>query len=224
MSNYAAFSNSPIWKSDVRGDTDRVANYYYNFDPETRVATKAWYKPGDGDKKGSFKKEWELNKAFLKKTSSKDLIEFIETTKETVWIVEGTGLMQSFYQKTITSDGTVIHTIVYNPRGGLEVGEVRLSPASVLSHEADHAVDAIAHPKEHNEISGKPDPQYRTAEERKTITGREQKLAQELGEVKKGTPTRKGHNGTIFRADNFNSNKKESPVGSGMPIGGSTKQ
>ena len=40
-------------------------------------------------------------------------------------------------------------------------------------------------------------------------TGTEQKLAEEVGDVKKGTRTRNRHNGTIFRADNFNSNKKE---------------
>ena len=69
------------------------------------------------------------------------------------------------------------------------------SPASILSHEADHANDAIDNEYQHNIRNSTPDSSYDTAEEKRVIKGSEQLTAIANGEIKKGEITRTNHNG-----------------------------
>ena len=77
---------------------------------------------------------------------------------------------------------------------------MKLSPASVLNHETDHALVAVTNPTQHAETS-KPgsDPQYDTKEEKRVITGSEQTTAKKLGEIKDGEVTRTDHDGTSYQ-------------------------
>lgn len=70
-----------------------------------------------------------------------------------------------------------------------------LSPATSADHEFDHGLDDIASPDEHAKRASTPDAQYDTKEERRVITGSEQKTAKANGEIKGNLPTRRNHKG-----------------------------
>ncbi|MDR1349057.1 MAG: hypothetical protein LBJ63_11655 [Prevotellaceae bacterium] len=89
-------------------------------------------------------------------------------------------------------------TLFWNPNLGSKTAEnIIRSPASVFDHEADHAVDAKTNPVQHetNAQYGT-DNQYGTKEERRVITGSEQKTARANGEIKSGQVTRTNHKGS----------------------------
>ena len=69
------------------------------------------------------------------------------------------------------------------------------SPASILSHEADHANDAIDDGYNHNVRNTTKDSNYDTVEEKRVITGSEQLTARANGEIGTGKVTRTNHNG-----------------------------
>ena len=56
-------------------------------------------------------------------------------------------------------------------------------------------MDDIASPDEHAKRASTPDAQYDTKEERRVITGSEQKTANANGEIKGNLPTRRNHKG-----------------------------
>jgi len=87
----------------------------------------------------------------------------------------------------------VIH---WSPVVGETSNGITVSPATVLAHEADHAVQSIKHPKQFEKESDPKtgaDKEYDTKEERRVITGSEQKTARALGEIKNGQVTRRNH-------------------------------
>lgn len=218
LSNYSVFSNSPVWKSDLKGDTDRIANYYYDYDAKKGIATQRFYSKSE---KAQFALEWERNKVFMKTTSSKELLEEIEKSVETVWIEQGNSTFPSSYVRSKYENGKDKFSIRFNPRGGLLTSSGnRLSPATVLAHEMDHCVDDLKFPAAHKIQREMPGPPFANQEESRVTTGVEQKMAEELNEVPKGTCTREDSKGTIFRSQDFGSNKEVKTEGSGMPIGG----
>ncbi len=91
--------------------------------------------------------------------------------------------------------------IRWNSTEGLRTSEgVILSPASVFAHEADHAIDDLTNAKAHSDwrvdTSCK---EYSNAEEKRVISGTEQKTARANGEIKPGQITRKNHFGhTVY--------------------------
>ena len=90
--------------------------------------------------------------------------------------------------------------IRWNPSDGLltDLGVV-LSPATILAHEADHALDDLTNAKEHSDRRGTYDQNYENAEEKRVITGSEQKTAYANGEIKRGKVTRRNHGGkTVY--------------------------
>lgn len=90
--------------------------------------------------------------------------------------------------------------IRWNPYEGLSCGQgVVLSPASILAHEADHAIDELTDSKAHSDRRDTLDPWFDNAEERRVITGSEQKTATANGEIRKGQVTRRNHEGkTVY--------------------------
>jgi RHS repeat-associated protein len=88
-------------------------------------------------------------------------------------------------------------TLFWNPNLGNETNEgIVMSPATVFDHEADHAIDAKENPSQHETNAQRgTDSQYDTKEERRVITGSEQKTARANGEIKQGQVTRKNHGG-----------------------------
>ena len=93
------------------------------------------------------------------------------------------------------SDNGVVY---WNPELGTKSdnGVVR-SPASVLDHEIDHGVQSQTNPEQYEKDSeAKSDSQYDTKEERRVVTGSEQKTARANGEIGEGEVTRTNHQGT----------------------------
>ena len=90
---------------------------------------------------------------------------------------------------------SAFNTIDWNPELGLETETTVLSPATSADHEFDHGLDDIASPDEHAKRASTPDAQYDTKEERRVITGSEQKTAKANGEIKGNLPTRRNHKG-----------------------------
>ena len=90
---------------------------------------------------------------------------------------------------------SAFNTIDWNPELGLETETTVLSPAASADHEFDHGLDVIASPDEHAKRASTPDAQYDTKEERRVITGSEQKTAKANGEIKGNLPTRRNHKG-----------------------------
>lgn len=70
-----------------------------------------------------------------------------------------------------------------------------LSPTTVLNHEADHALDDIENPVEHNRNRKTSDANFDNKEERRVILGTETETAIKLGEIEKGQISRDDHSG-----------------------------
>src|SRR5690606_38657692 len=83
---------------------------------------------------------------------------------------------------------------------GIETEEGHLvSPTTVLNHEIDHANQDKNNPEQMTKDIETKDDDYSDAEEKRVITGSEQKTAKKHGEIKKNEVTRKDHNsGTIM--------------------------
>ena len=103
-------------------------------------------------------------------------------------LVDNTG-NGTFYRR---SEGA----IYFDPSGGVETHKDHLlSPATLLGHEIDHAVqdkDKSTHDKFINDLNT-PDKNYTNKEDRRVITGSEQETALKHGEIKKGEVTREDH-------------------------------
>jgi len=107
-------------------------------------------------------------------------------------LVDNTG-KGSFYRP---SEGA----IYFDPTAAVETDEGHLlSPATVLGHEVDHALQDKENPEQFKNdvdpIDGY-DPDYDTKEERRVITTSEQETAKKHGEIEDGEVTRTNHNGT----------------------------
>jgi hypothetical protein len=77
--------------------------------------------------------------------------------------------------------------VYWDPYVGYEGDDgLRISTATSLEHEFDHAVDYAKHPKENTDRTGQGDEQYDNKEERRVETGSEKKTATANGEFKKG--------------------------------------
>ena len=70
------------------------------------------------------------------------------------------------------------------------------TPVTMLAHEADHAADDLTDARAHSDRRDRKNAQYENDEEKRVITGSEQKTAFANGEIKNGQVTRKNHNGT----------------------------
>ena len=90
--------------------------------------------------------------------------------------------------------------IIWNPNEGCRTSMgVVLSPATLLSHEADHALDDLKDADNHYKRVKTPDSSFDNKEEQRVILGSERKTAFANGEIKKAGFTRKDHKGmTVF--------------------------
>ena len=81
------------------------------------------------------------------------------------------------------------------------------SPATIFDHEADHALEHKTNAQEYDVNRMKDsDPQYETKEERRVITGSEQKTSRANGETRPGQVTRRNHGGKIVITKGVTSN------------------
>ena len=81
------------------------------------------------------------------------------------------------------------------------------SPATIFDHEADHALEHKTNTQkyEENRVKGS-DLQYGTKEERRVITGSEQKTSRANGEIRAGQVTRRNHKGKTVITQGVTSN------------------
>jgi RHS repeat-associated protein len=98
-------------------------------------------------------------------------------------------------------------TIYWNPELGTESNGIVTSPATTFDHEADHAVDAKTNPEKHDQNRRTSDSQYTNKEEKRVITGSEQKTARANRETKSGQVTRTNHGGKSVITKGVTSNK-----------------
>ena len=116
----------------------------------------------------------------------------VENRNYRVSVYKEIGEPSKYYQ-----DNGGIPRIIWNPYEGFQTDlGVILSPATIFSHEADHAIDDLFDARSHSKRRGQRDSQYDTEEEKRVITGSEQKTAFANGEIKHGQVTRRNHKGS----------------------------
>ena len=111
----------------------------------------------------------------------------------------------AFYKKT--------YTIKWCPLSGLNTDENHiLSPATVLNHEFDHALQFLTHPDQQKQdlVSDINNP-YDNKEEERVITGSERQTAINLGEIQPWQQTRNSHMGAAVRVKSPSSHEVQPP-------------
>jgi len=99
-----------------------------------------------------------------------------------------------FYHNT--EKGT--YGIDWNPKDGIKTDEgYKMSPATALDHEFDHATSYVDNPTAYDKRANTPDKQYDNKEERRVITGSEVRTARANYEYPQGY-VRKNHSGGSF--------------------------
>ena len=89
-------------------------------------------------------------------------------------------------------------TVYWNPEFGIITSTGgRQSPATILDHELDHAVDDVMNPNLHNQRENRIDSKFENLEERRVILGSETITA-----IRNGEAPRKDHKGIPFRVSN----------------------
>jgi RHS repeat-associated protein len=147
----------------------------------------------------NFKKQFTQATSVLIANGSGDLyINAVELT-DNIKVVETSSGNSNYNDET--------NTISWNPNMGVAVDNADMSAATVLNHEFDHAVQKNQNPKQFEKDSKTPDKNYTDKEERRVITGSEQKTAQAMGETAKDIPTRTNHKAQPYPTINSASNQ-----------------
>ncbi|NPD48216.1 RHS repeat domain-containing protein [Lentimicrobium sp. S6] len=94
--------------------------------------------------------------------------------------------------------------VFWNSDQGIKTTDgIELSPATVLEHEADHAVDdEVGGTTQHQDRVDEENIKYDNNEEERVITGAEAKTAEANGEAKKGW-VRPDHKGTVIKKEDW---------------------
>jgi RHS repeat-associated protein len=154
-------------------------------DPDGR---KIIYGKGVSDE---FKKQFAEAVQYLNKRGAGGMLAKLEESETIYYITETGG--GSFYDSGERKIG-------WNPVEAILTDKlVELSPASVLNHEVDHALQHDQNPEQQEKDGKTPDKDYNNKEEKRVITGSEQETSKKLGEIKEGEVTRTNHNGTPYR-------------------------
>ncbi|MDY6293551.1 MAG: RHS repeat-associated core domain-containing protein [Bacteroidales bacterium] len=189
---------------------DPLAEKYYSISPYTWCAgNPIEFVDLEGEKirfangvSEEFKQHFAQAVKYLNKHGMGGLLAKLERRKETIYIAEWKLIEEgSFFDP---SD----KTIYWNPFGGLVTSlGVVLSPTTVLNHENDHALQELIDPdKKHQDLKTE-DKRYKNKEEKRVITGIEQKTAKALGEIEDNQVTREDHEGNGVRTYGPTSNK-----------------
>ena len=199
------FMGNPINHIDPDGNTVVI---WYNNDAGKKVSYS--YSGGDITHPNSFVQSvitaYQYNKANGLKAGNGG-------GASTVAIVENTNIKVNVMEAVFENS--------YNPNAARGAGSIYWksnwgsqkdngivnSPATVFDHEADHALEHKTNTQEYevNRARGS-DSQYQTKEERRVITGSEQKTSRANGETRSGQVTRRNHNGKTVITKGVTSN------------------
>lgn len=111
---------------------------------------------------------------------------------------------------TISEEGSFLSSgyIYWNPTAGAEYGNgTVVSPATVLEHESDHALERHTNYSDFNDRRRTQDAQYVNKEERRVITGSEQRTAKANKEISPTGVTRTSYSGDLVVTRSPTSNK-----------------
>ncbi|MGH1366598.1 MAG: RHS repeat domain-containing protein [Calditrichia bacterium] len=158
---------------------------------------KVRFAPGSTAK---FKEAFSQAVEHLNKYGAGGLLAELESRPETVYI-EQDDVLPHFDDRS--------NIIYWSPTLGGETDRgVVESPATILNHEVDHALQFVKNPEQYEKDIKTPDPNYDTKEEKRVITGSEQETARKLGETKKGQVTRTNNKGELVKTSGPTSNVK----------------
>ena len=141
-----------------------------------------------------FKEQLNLALKYMDLKGTIDIIRQIDKLPQVIYI---NALPEELIQKGRGSFfNSSLNTIFWDPFGGIITDNgFFLSPATVLNHEADHALRELTDPIQKKKDLMRIDVQYGNAEERRVIEGSEQRTAYKHGEIEEGEITRNNHNG-----------------------------
>lgn len=140
----------------------------------------------------AFKENFAKAVNYLKENKCDGLLAKLEKRNEIIYIAERNDGTSSGYNHNN-------HTIYWDPYGGVSTTNSKiLSPTTVLNHEADHAYEHLTNKTTYTINSNATDEYYRNKEEKRVITGSEQKTALALGEIQLNEKTREDHVGFYY--------------------------
>ena len=155
-------------------------------DPDGR---KVFFAPGVSN---SFKSDFKQAVAYMNQNGISGMLSQLESSPNVYYISEGVGINSSEYNSKT-------NTIMWYSRVGLITDNLyEMSPVEILNHEIDHALQHDINPTQQKTDTKTNDPNYGNMEEKRVITGSEQKTAQKLGKLRSGEVTRNNHNGSLY--------------------------
>ena len=150
---------------------------------------KVRFAPGTSEE---FKKQFAETIKYMNSKGTGGIFAEIESRSETIYVTD-------IKNKKVSCFNSKDNTVYWNPTmGGVTDEGVTLSPATILNHEADHALQHVKNPAQRKQDLNTSDPDYDNLEEKRVITGSEQETARKHGEIKGNEVTRKNHNGSKY--------------------------
>ncbi|EFA44263.1 RHS repeat-associated core domain protein [Hallella bergensis DSM 17361] len=139
----------------------------------------------------AFKQKFRAAIMYLHEHNADGIIAQIDKSSTIIYITERVGEPSAFSKTK--------KTIYWDPNMGvLTSSDKKMSPTTVLNHEADHTLQYLKNPDKYAQDSKTFDPDYDDKEEMRVITGSEQKTALALGEISAGEVTRTDHKGVPY--------------------------
>lgn len=153
----------------------------------------------------AFKKYFAMAVDYLKAKKADGILAKLQKSDKVVYVAEAKeGHNSNFEHRT--------QTLYWEPTVGMLTQEGhKISPATILNHEADHALEFITSPKEMSKNINTKVKKYKNKEEYRVITGSEQRTARALGEIGEDEITRQDHYGTFFPTHNPTSTEVGAP-------------